>query len=104
MLFCALLDMIVNKVVKFVLAFADDFVNSVLRSAAQMSAARGAGELCVTDVAWVLEKQYNIRIPGYSSEGENRLKRPAPTVGHTKKQNAVQAAKAAKAASAKTDK
>ena len=41
----------------------------------------------------VLERQYNIRIPGFSTDEVRTVKRPQPAAGWAHKMSAVQAAK-----------
>jgi len=54
---------------------------------------RGAGTLEVKDIQLVLERQYNIRIPGYSMDDVRTVKKTQPAPAYLQKMNAVQAAK-----------
>jgi transcription initiation factor TFIID subunit 12 len=47
----------------------------------------------VRDIQMVLERNYNIRIPGYASDEVRTVRRLVPAPGWTQKMNAVQAAK-----------
>ena len=47
----------------------------------------------VKDIQLVLERQYNIRIPGYSMDDVRTVKKTQPAPAYLQKMNAVQAAK-----------
>lgn len=54
---------------------------------------RRAESLDIRDVQLILERNYNIRIPGYSSDEIRTVRRNQPAPGWTQKMSAVQAAK-----------
>jgi transcription initiation factor TFIID subunit 12 len=47
----------------------------------------------VRDLQIVLERQYNIRIPGFSTDEIRTVRRPQPAAGWSQKMMAIQAAK-----------
>lgn len=54
---------------------------------------RHAESLDIRDIQLILERNYNIRIPGYSSDEVRTVRRNQPAPGWTQKMSAVQAAK-----------
>jgi transcription initiation factor TFIID subunit 12 len=73
------------------LSVADDFVDDVIESACRICKLRGGTVLDIRDVQ--LEKSYNIRVPGFSSDEVRTVRRPGGTVAWQQKVLAVQAAK-----------
>ncbi|KAI9884932.1 MAG: hypothetical protein M1823_003279 [Watsoniomyces obsoletus] len=76
------------------LDYADDFVDQLLEASSEICRARGGTELDVKDMAFILERVYNIRIPGFCSEDVRNVRKQAPTAGWTQKMAAVNTAKA----------
>lgn len=76
-----------------ILQLADDFVDTVIGNACKLSKLRESSQLDVRDIQLVIERNYNIRIPGYSSDEVRTVRRLVPAPGWTQKMNAVQAAK-----------
>lgn len=72
---------------------ADDFVDEVITSACKLAKLRGASSLEIRDIQLVLERQYNIRVPGFSSDEVRTVRRQGGTVSWQQKTMAVQAAK-----------
>jgi transcription initiation factor TFIID subunit 12 len=72
---------------------ADDFVDDVVSSACKLAKLRGSSSLEMRDVLIVLERLYNIRIPGMSTDEIRTVRRPQPAPGWAHKMSAVQAAK-----------
>lgn len=72
---------------------ADSFVDSVLHAACRIAKERGAKTLEIRDIQLVLERGYNIRIPGYSSEELRMVRKIQPSAAWINKMSAVQAAK-----------
>lgn len=64
---------------------------------------RGSQTLEARDLQLVLERQYNIRIPGYSTDEVRTAKRVQPAAGWTHKMGAVQASKVTGGAGAGRD-
>ena len=84
---------ILTKTFQSVLQLADEFIDNVITSACKLAKLRGAGTLEVRDIQLVLERQYNIRIPGYSMDDVRTVKKTQPAPAYLQKMNAVQAAK-----------
>ena len=76
---------------------ADDFVDEVITAACRLAKLRPSSTLDIRDIQLVLERNYNIRIPGFSSDDLRTVKKPHPTSGWTQKMSAVQAAKVTQA-------
>lgn len=76
-----------------VLNLADSFVDNVLHAACHNAKERGSKVLEIRDLQLVLERTYNIRIPGYSSEELRTVRKIAPTPGWYTKLGIVAAAK-----------
>lgn len=76
-----------------VLNMADSFVDNVLHAACRNSKERGSKVLEIRDIQVVLERAYNIRVPGYSSDELRTVRKVVPSAGWIAKMSAVQAAK-----------
>jgi transcription initiation factor TFIID subunit 12 len=68
-------------------------VDTVISNACKLSKLRESPQLDIRDLQLVLERNYNIRIPGYASDEVRTVRRLLPAAGWTQKMNAVQAAK-----------
>jgi len=88
-----MLRYILTSTLQSVLQLADEFIDNVITSACKLAKLRGAGTLEVKDIQLVLERQYNIRIPGYSMDDVRTVKKSQPAPAYLQKMNAVQAAK-----------
>lgn len=75
------------------LQLADEFVDTVITSACKLSKLRESSNLEIRDLQLVLERNYNIRIPGYSSDEVRTVRKLIPAPGWTQKISAVHAAK-----------
>ncbi|RMD43043.1 hypothetical protein DV735_g2091, partial [Chaetothyriales sp. CBS 134920] len=75
------------------LMIADDFVDDLVTMSSRLAKLHGSTTLEPRDLQMVLERQYNIRIPGYSTDEIRTAKRVQPAPGWTHKMSAVQAAK-----------
>jgi histone H3/H4 len=73
---------------------ADEFIDSVLQQSCKIARHRKGQMLEVKDVQLHLERNWNIRIPGYSSEEVRSVKKYNPAPGHVAKVGAVNQAKA----------
>ena len=73
---------------------ADEFIDSVLQQSCKIARHRKGQMLEVRDVQLHLERNWNIRIPGYSSEEVRSVKKYNPAPGHVAKVGAVNQAKA----------
>jgi hypothetical protein len=78
---------------KAVLQLADDFVDNVIGSACKLSKLRESPQLEIRDIQLILERNYNIRIPGYASDEVRTVRKIVPASGWVDKMKAVNAAK-----------
>ncbi|KAI5863642.1 hypothetical protein GGS23DRAFT_508270 [Durotheca rogersii] len=76
-----------------VLSVADNFVDNVLHTACRLAKERGSKVLEIRDIQLVLERVYNIRIPGYTSDELRIVRKVQPAANWISKVHAVQAAK-----------
>jgi transcription initiation factor TFIID subunit 12 len=86
-------DLLTPDVEESVLNLADSFVDNVLHTACKNAKERGSKVLEIRDIQLVLERTYNIRIPGYSSEELRTVRKIQPASSWISKMSAVQAAK-----------
>jgi transcription initiation factor TFIID subunit 12 len=78
------------------LLLADEFVDNVVTAACRVAKMRDAATLDIRDLQIILERTYNIRVPGYASDEIRTIRKFAPTPGYHQKMAAVQAAKVMK--------
>lgn len=76
-----------------ILNLADSFTDDVLHAACRIAKERGSKVLEIRDIQLVLERVYNIRIPGYSSDELRTVRKVQPSAQWITKMSAVQAAK-----------
>jgi transcription initiation factor TFIID subunit TAF12 len=76
-----------------VLTLADDFVDNVITAACRLAKLRSSQTLDIRDVQIVLERNYGIRIPGYSLDEVRTVRKFQPAPGWTSKMQAVHSAK-----------
>ncbi|KAK8087664.1 Transcription initiation factor TFIID subunit 12 [Apiospora hydei] len=76
-----------------VLNVADNFVDNVINSACRLAKERGSKVLEIRDIQLVLERVYNIRVPGYTSDELRTVRKAQPSAAWIAKMSAVQAAK-----------
>ncbi|KAH0553177.1 hypothetical protein GP486_006642 [Trichoglossum hirsutum] len=81
------------EVEESILTLADDFVDQVITSACRLAKLRQSSTLEIRDIQLILERNYNIRVPGYASDEIRTVRKFAPAQGWTQKMSAVQAAK-----------
>ncbi|MCJ1362191.1 Transcription initiation factor TFIID subunit 12 [Acarospora aff. strigata] len=81
------------EVEEAILQVADDFVDQVVTSACRLAKLRHSSTLEIRDIQLILERNYNIRVPGYASDEIRTVKKFQPAQGWTQKMSAVQAAK-----------
>lgn len=81
------------EVEEAMLQLADDFLDNVVSSACKLAKLRETSQLEIRDIQNILERNYNIRIPGYASDEVRTVRKFQPAPGWTQKMNAVQAAK-----------
>jgi transcription initiation factor TFIID subunit 12 len=72
---------------------ADEFVDNVLSAACRLAKLRPDQTLDIRDIQTVLERNYNIRIPGYSLDEARVVRRVQPAPGWNQKMSAINAAK-----------
>ena len=72
---------------------ADEFVDNVVTAACRLAKLRNDSTLEIKDIQTVLERNYNIRIPGYSMDETRVVRRVNPAPGWNQKMNAINAAK-----------
>lgn len=75
------------------LELADDFVDTLVTQACKLAKLRANQTLDIRDVQIVLERNYGIRVPGYSLEEARVVKKFVPAAGWQQKMQAVQAGK-----------
>jgi len=73
---------------------ADEFIDSVLQQSCKIARHRRGQMLEVRDVQLHLERNWNIRIPGYTAEDVRTVKKYNPTAAHSARIAAVNQAKA----------
>jgi transcription initiation factor TFIID subunit 12 len=71
----------------------DEFVDTVLTAACRLAKLRPDQTLDIRDIQTVLERNYNIRIPGYSLDEARVVRRVQPAPAWHQKMSAIQAAK-----------
>lgn len=76
-----------------ILSLADSFVDRLLHAACSNAKQRGSKVLEIRDIQLVLERGYNIRIPGYSSDELRTVRKVQPAQGWITKMSAIQASK-----------
>ena len=76
-----------------VLTLADNFVDNVIVAACKLAKLRSSQTLDIRDVQIVLERNYGIRIPGYSLDEVRTVRKFQPAPGWTSKMQAVHSAK-----------
>ncbi|KAF2083624.1 hypothetical protein K490DRAFT_51158 [Saccharata proteae CBS 121410] len=81
------------EVEEAMLQLADDFLDNVVTSACKLAKLRESSTLEIRDIQSILERNYNIRIPGYASDEVRTVRKFQPAPGWTQKMNAVQSAK-----------
>ena len=64
-----------------------------MAAACQVAKLRGNNTLELRDFQLVLERTYNIRVPGYTLDEIRTVRKQPPAPGWTQKMSAVQAAK-----------
>ena len=68
-------------------------MDNVCIQACQLARLRHNPSLDIRDIQIILERNYNIRIPGYALDELRTVKKTQPTQAWTQKMSAVQAAK-----------
>ena len=81
------------EVEESILELADEFFDNVVSAACRLAKVRGSPTLEIKDLQLTLQRQYNIRIPGYSTDEIRTVRKVQPTASYLQKMNAIQAAK-----------
>ena len=68
-------------------------MDQVIVSACKLAKLRSSSTLELRDIQMILERNYNIRIPGYASDEIRAVRKVVPAPTWTQKLSAVQAAK-----------
>lgn len=84
---------VLTHILQSILTMADSFIDNVLNSACRNAKERGSKVLEIRDLQLVLERTYNIRVPGYSSDELRTVRKIQPSANWIAKMSAVQAAK-----------
>lgn len=71
-------------------------MDQVIGAACKCAKSRGSKTLEIRDIQLILERNYNIRIPGYASDEIRTVRKFVPAQGWINKMSAVQAAKVTK--------
>ncbi|KAF3927275.1 hypothetical protein ABW20_dc0109796 [Dactylellina cionopaga] len=91
------------EVEESILELTDDFVDTLLTYACRMAKHRGSETLDIRDVQMILERNWNIRIPGYSMDDIRTVRKFNPTASYQQKLQALQAGKALNQSEASKD-
>ncbi|KAJ5668002.1 uncharacterized protein N7477_006572 [Penicillium maclennaniae] len=86
-------EMLTPDAEEFILQMADDFVDDVITQACRLAKLRPSSSLEIRDIQLVLERNYNMRVSGFSTDDLRTVKKPQPTQAWMQKMSAVQAAK-----------
>ncbi|KAJ5198331.1 uncharacterized protein N7498_007448 [Penicillium cinerascens] len=86
-------EMLTPDAEEFILQMADDFIDDVITQACRLAKLRPSSSLEIRDIQLVLERNYNMRISGFSTDDLRTVKKPQPTQGWLQKMSAIQAAK-----------
>jgi transcription initiation factor TFIID subunit 12 len=78
-----------GEVEELLLDLADEFVTSVTSFACRLAKHRRSDTLEVRDLQLHLERNWNIRIPGFSADEIRSVRRIAPTQNYTQKVSGV---------------
>ena len=73
---------------------ADQYIESILQQSCKLTRHRNGQMLELRDVQLHLERNLNVRIPGYTSDEVRTVRKNIPTPGHAGKIAAVNQAKA----------
>ncbi|KAL9106034.1 MAG: hypothetical protein Q9227_008877 [Pyrenula ochraceoflavens] len=87
-------EQLTPEVEEVLLSVADEFVDDLLTASCRVAKLRGAQQLEARDIQLILERNYNIRVPGYTSDDVRTYHhRKAPAGSWNQKMGAVTAAK-----------
>lgn len=63
------------ETLELLLEVADDFIEQIITFGCKLARHRGSNKLCVKDMQVLLERNYNIRVPGYNADLSKAVKR-----------------------------
>ncbi|SCV00090.1 LAME_0G07448g1_1 [Lachancea meyersii CBS 8951] len=89
-----------GDVEELLLDLADDFITNVTSFACRLAKHRKSDNLDVRDIQLHLERNWNIRVPGYAADEVRSTRKWNPTTSYNQKLQGINTAKAAKTASA----
>lgn len=89
-----------GDVEELLLDLADDFISNVTGFACRLAKHRKSDNLDVRDIQLHLERNWNIRVPGYSADEIRSTRKWNSTTNYTQKLQGINAAKAVKTTSA----
>ncbi|XP_071818937.1 transcription initiation factor TFIID subunit 12-like [Apostichopus japonicus] len=78
-----------EDVEEMLLQIADDFIENIVTAGCQLAKHRKSSTLEVRDVLLHLERNWNMWIPGYTSEENRQVKRPAATEAHKQRMTLI---------------
>ncbi|MCJ1250062.1 Transcription initiation factor TFIID subunit 12 [Trapelia coarctata] len=81
------------EVEETLLDVADEFVDNVISAACKLAKLRGSTQLEIRDIQVILERNYNLRVPGYASDELRTVRKIQPTASWAQKVAAVNASK-----------
>lgn len=84
---------IANPCIQAVLSYVDQFVEDLIADSCDLAKVSGAQALDVKHIAITLERQHNIRLPGYSADELRTTRKTQPGPGWYQKIQAIQTAK-----------
>ncbi|KAF8545501.1 transcription initiation factor TFIID subunit A-domain-containing protein [Trichophaea hybrida] len=76
-----------------ILELVDEFIDTIATTACKMARLRGSDTLDIKDIQIILERNWNIRIPGYSADEIRTVRKFNPAQGYHHKMNALIAQK-----------
>ena len=71
----------------------DEFIDTIATTACKMAKLRGSDTLDIKDIQVILERNWNIRIPGYSADDIRTVRKFNPAQGYHHKMGALIAQK-----------
>lgn len=76
-----------------ILELVDEFIDNVATTACKMAKLRGSDTLDIKDIQIILERNWNIRIPGYAADEIRTVRKFNPAPGYHQKMTALAAQK-----------
>lgn len=82
-----------NNSPQSILELVDEFIDNVATTACKMAKLRGSDTLDIKDIQIILERNWNIRIPGYAADEIRTVRKFNPAPGYHQKMAALAAQK-----------